>query len=48
MDRLVLETGLRQPRALALYQQFGYAPIPAYRTNGDFELSVHLGKKLDS
>ena len=29
-DRLVLETGLEQPEAMALYRAEGYAPIPSY------------------
>ena len=30
MERCILETGLRQPEAIALYQRNGYAPIPNY------------------
>jgi GNAT superfamily N-acetyltransferase len=29
-DRLVLQTGDRQPEAIALYEKLGYRPIPAY------------------
>lgn len=30
MERCILETGLRQPEAIALYQRNGYEPIPNY------------------
>lgn len=45
--RLVLETGVRQAAALALYQATGFAPIPLY---GEYclspDTSVCLGKEL--
>jgi len=45
--RLVLETGIRQHAALALYAAAGYRPIPLY---GEYclspETSVCLGKNL--
>lgn len=45
--RLVLETGIRQAAALALYRAAGFAPIPLY---GEYLLSpatsVCLGKTL--
>ena len=45
--RLVLETGVRQERALALYRNTGFQPIPLY---GEYNLSpstsVCLGKDL--
>ncbi len=45
--RLVLETGVRQPAALALYRATGFQPIPLY---GEYVLSpdtsVCLGKEL--
>jgi putative acetyltransferase len=47
MSRIVLETGIRQHEALALYRRAGYADIPAY---GEYSLSpgtsVCLGKML--
>jgi GNAT superfamily N-acetyltransferase len=45
--RLVLETGIRQTSALALYRATGFRPIPLY---GEYRLSpetsVCLGKEL--
>src|SRR5205823_1535400 len=45
--RLVLETGIRQAAALALYRATGFEPIPLY---GEYrsspETSVCLGKDL--
>ena len=29
-DRLVLETGVRQPEAMRLYEREGYVPVPAF------------------
>jgi putative acetyltransferase len=47
--RLVLETGIRQAAALALYHSNGFQPIPLY---GEYclspETSICLGKALDS
>ena len=44
--RLVLETGVRQQEALALYQRVGYSPIPAFGEYLDSPLSLCLGKDL--
>jgi putative acetyltransferase len=46
MRRLVLETGVRQREALALYRRVGYLPIPAFGEYLDSPLSVCLGKDL--
>jgi GNAT superfamily N-acetyltransferase len=46
--RLVLETGVRQPEAIALYRRFGFAAIPAFGDYIGSELSVCLGKPLTS
>jgi GNAT superfamily N-acetyltransferase len=47
--RLVLETGVRQAAALALYQATGFRPIPLF---GEYcrspETSICLGKELPS
>ncbi len=43
---LVLETGLMQPEAIALYRATGYVEVPPFGHYADQELSVHLGKRL--
>jgi GNAT superfamily N-acetyltransferase len=49
LDRLVLETGIRSPQALALYRAAGFIAIPAY---GEYvsspTTSVCLSKALES
>ena len=45
--RIILETGERQPEALALYRRLGYERIPCYQPWDD-ELSVCLGKALST
>ena len=49
LRRLVLETGIRQTAALALYRATGFQPIPLY---GEYVLSpdtsICLGKDLES
>jgi putative acetyltransferase len=47
--RLVLETGVRQPEALALYTRVGFAEIPLFGSYADTphpELSVCMAKNL--
>lgn len=44
--RMVLETGLKQPEAIALYESSGYAPVPRFGYYRDHELSVCMGKSL--
>lgn len=46
VDWLVLETGHRQPEALALYRSSGYIDVPHFGTYADARLAVHLGKEL--
>ena len=46
VDWLVLETGERQPEAIALYRSCGYVDIPHFGTYADAPLAVHLGKRL--
>ncbi|HXU83726.1 MAG TPA: GNAT family N-acetyltransferase [Polyangia bacterium] len=44
--RLVLETGVRQPDAIALYRRFGFRDIPAFGEYIGSALSVCMGKDL--
>lgn len=44
--RIVLETGRRQPEAVALYLSSGYTEVPKFGYYQDSPLSVHLGKTL--
>jgi GNAT superfamily N-acetyltransferase len=46
VERLVLETGVRQPDAIALYRRFGFADIPAFGEYIGSALSVCMGKAL--
>ena len=43
----VLETGVRQPEALALYESHGYTPIPNYGFYKESPLSRCYRKRLD-
>ena len=42
----VLNSGDRQPEALALYTALGYRPVPGYGVYADGEGAVFLGKDL--
>jgi GNAT superfamily N-acetyltransferase len=44
--RLVLETGAKQPEALALYESAGYTPVPSFGFHRDSPLSRCLAKDL--
>lgn len=44
--RMVAETGLKQPEAIALYTSCGYRPVPKFGYYRHDELSVCLGKPL--
>lgn len=46
MRWLLLETGSKQPEALALYQSAGYRDVPAFGHYADRELARHLGKQV--
>jgi GNAT superfamily N-acetyltransferase len=46
-SRLRLETGIRQPEAIALYESFGYAPIEPYGLYRDEPMSRCFEKRLD-
>lgn len=44
---LVLETGIAQPEAIALYTSSGYAAIPGFGYYRDSKLSRCFGRRLD-
>ena len=44
--RLVLETGIRQPEAIALYERAGFRRIPAFGEYVESPLSVCMAKEL--
>ena len=45
-DVLVLESGEKQPEALALYAATGYLPVPGFGIYRDSPLARSLGKRL--
>jgi GNAT superfamily N-acetyltransferase len=45
-EAVVLETGLRQPEAMALYESSGYEPVPPFGYYNDAPLSRCYGKRL--
>ncbi|GAB3789497.1 GNAT family N-acetyltransferase [Nocardioides ungokensis] len=47
-EALVLETGLRQPEAIDLYESSGYTPVPGFGYYRDSPLSRCFGKRLTS
>lgn len=44
--RLMLETGIRQPEAIALYRRFGYAQCGPFNGYRDDPLSLFMEKEL--
>ncbi len=44
--RMILETGQKQPEAVALYHSSGYTDITPFGHYADRPLSIHLGKDL--
>lgn len=44
--RMVLETGMGQPEAIALYESAGYEPVEAFGYYADAPLSRYYGKPL--
>jgi GNAT superfamily N-acetyltransferase len=44
--RIVLETGMKQPEAIALYTSSGYQPVPKFGYYRDAPDAVHLGKSF--
>ena len=45
-DVMVLETGLAQPEAIALYESSGYEPVVAFGHYRDSDQSRYFGKRL--
>lgn len=45
-DLLVLETGMRQPEAVELYESAGYAPVTPFGYYKDQPLARYYGRKL--
>ena len=45
-DKCILETGKRQPEAIALYSKNGYIPIPNYGQYEAIENSICFEKKI--
>jgi GNAT superfamily N-acetyltransferase len=45
-EAMVLETGLAQPEAIALYESSGYRPIPGFGFYKDAPLSRCFGRRL--
>jgi len=43
---LLLETGSKQPEAIALYLSAGYLEVPPFGHYAETALSVHLGKRV--
>lgn len=48
VDWLLLETGLMQPGAIALYRSCGYRDVPRFGHYAATEGSLHLGKPLSA
>ena len=46
LGRVVLETGNRQPEAVALYERLGYAVIEPYHPQGWNEVSIFMARDL--
>jgi len=46
VSKIVLETGSRQPEAVALYSSAGFSKIKAFEEYADHPLSVFMGKRL--
>ncbi|MEH3154683.1 MAG: GNAT family N-acetyltransferase [Gordonia paraffinivorans] len=46
LSRIVLETGNRQPEAVALYERLGYAVVDPYHPQGWNEVSIFMARDL--
>ncbi|TDV39836.1 GNAT family N-acetyltransferase [Actinophytocola oryzae] len=44
--RIVLETGSKQPEAIALYRSSGYEPVPRFGFYANAPGALHLGKAV--
>ncbi|GAB3996351.1 hypothetical protein GCM10029992_16230 [Glycomyces albus] len=44
--RMLLETGPRQPEAIAMYGALGYGPVTPFGHYACAEGSVHLGREI--
>jgi GNAT superfamily N-acetyltransferase len=44
--QIILETGLRQPEAVALYHAEGYRAVPGFGVYRDAQDAIHLGKLI--
>ncbi len=47
IEVLVLETGIAQPEAIALYLSSGYQPVPGFGHYRDSELSRTFGRRIE-
>jgi GNAT superfamily N-acetyltransferase len=45
-ERIKLETGVRQPAAIAVYQRAGFTPIPVYAPYDQWNVSVCMAKPV--
>ena len=45
-DVMVLETGLKQPEAISLYESSGYVPVEGFGLYRDSPIVRYLGKRL--
>ena len=48
IDRISLETGIRQPEAIGLYRASGYQDCPPFGTYTPDPLSLFMTKRLQS
>jgi putative acetyltransferase len=46
IDRISLETGIRQPEAIGLYRAAGYQDCPPFGSYNDDPLSLFMTKRL--
>ena len=46
LTRIVLETGNRQPEAVALYERLGYSVVEPYHPQGWNEVSIFMARDL--